>query len=214
MDVADITGNAETDATIGLIIRNMYNMTWRTDTDFSSTGGWGDTMNPYRAYRFLGGIKKTGAGTLRLTNTSTYNYTTEIAAGALVVDGSIAASSGVTVDTGAYLGGTGVVSAVTFRDGAGLVVPFARNRKEMLQVASLAAEGAVNVRVQNPEQQDRADFRQPLLKIANRPASVDLSKWTVDLEGAPSAQGFSLSYDASTGVVSAFYNGGTLLTIR
>ena len=118
------------------------------------------------------------------------------------------------MDAGAYLGGTGVVSAVTFQDGAGLVVPFARNRKEMLQVASLAAEGAVNVRVQNPEQQDRADFRQPLLKIANRPASVDLSKWTVDLEGAPSAQGFSLSYDASTGVVSAFYNGGTLLTIR
>ena len=207
--VEDITKDDGVDATMAWTIKDLPNMSY---TSLTANETW--SANPWKRYRFHGGIRKLGAGTFRTTGRNTYTHTTEVAEGALVVDGSIAASSGVTVDAGAYLGGTGVVSAVTFQDGAGLVVPFARNRKEMLQVASLAAEGAVNVRVQNPEKQDRADFRQPLLKIANRPASVDLSNWTVDLEGAPSAQGFSLSYDAATGVVSAFYNGGTVLIFR
>ena len=212
MDVADITGNAETDATIGLIIRNMYNMTWRTDTDFSSTGGWGDTMNPYRAYRFLGGIKKTGAGTLRLTNTSTYNYTTEIAAGALVVDGSIAASSGVTVDAGAYLGGTGTVAAVSFKNAGGLLCSM--GAKDVLKSPSVTAEGSVVVKVQAPAGADKKDFHQDLLQITGRPASVDFTNWSVSFPGAEGSKGFVLKYDAATGLVSGAYAGGTLVIFR
>ena len=212
MDVADITGNAETDATIGLIIRNMYNMTWRTDTDFSSTGGWGGTMNPYRAYRFLGGIKKTGAGTLRLTNTSTYNYTTEVAAGALVVDGSIAKSSAVIVDANAYLGGTGTVAAVTFKNAGGLLCSM--GAKDVLKTPSVTAEGSVVVKVQAPAGADKKDFHQDLLQITGRPASVDFTNWSVSFPGAEGSKGFVLKYDAATGLVSGGYAGGTLVIFR
>ena len=207
--VEDITKDDGVDATMAWTIKDMPNMSYVT---IDSAETW--SANPWKRYRFHGGIRKLGKGTFRTTGRNTYTHTTEVAEGALVVDGTIATSSGVTVDAGAFLGGTGVVSSVTFRDGAGLLVPFARNRRETLQVASLATEGAVTVRVQNSEKQDRADFRQPLLKIADRPASLDLSAWTVDLEGAPSSSGFVLSYDAASGVVSASYNGGTLLIFR
>ena len=43
-------------------------------------------------------VRKTGTGTLRLNGVNAYTHTTEAAA-ALLVDGTIATSSGVTVDT-------------------------------------------------------------------------------------------------------------------
>ena len=207
--VEDITKDDGVDATMAWTIKDMPNMSY---TSINANETW--AANPWKRYRFRGGIRKLGTGTFRTTGRNSYTHTTEVAEGALVVDGSIATSSGTTVDAGAFLGGTGVVSSVTFRDGAGLLVPFARNRKDMLQVASLVTEGELKICVRNPEKQDRVDFRQPLLKIASKPASVDFSRWTVDLEGAPSSNGFVLSYDNLTGIVSASYNGGTLLIFR
>jgi autotransporter-associated beta strand protein len=57
-----------------------------------------------------GGLIKDGLGTLTLTNTSTYEGFTEVVKGMLRVNGSIA-SSHVTVDPDAWLGGTGTVGA-------------------------------------------------------------------------------------------------------
>jgi autotransporter-associated beta strand protein len=55
-----------------------------------------------------------------LAGTSSYTGATTVSAGRLAVNGSIAASSGVSVAAGATLGGTGTVAAIT---GAGLVAP-------------------------------------------------------------------------------------------
>lgn len=66
-----------------------------------------------------GGIALTGSR-LELTGTSSYTGATWVHAGTLVVDGNAAASSGVTVDAGAALGGSGLVAAV---GGAGSVDP-------------------------------------------------------------------------------------------
>jgi autotransporter-associated beta strand protein len=66
------------------------------------------------------GLTKAGPGTLVLGGSNSYGGTTTVSAGRLAVDGSIAASSGVSVASGATLGGTGTVSAIT---GAGLIAP-------------------------------------------------------------------------------------------
>ena len=117
-DVTDITKDTETDATIRLPIRNMVNMSY---TDYNNTKINGYTYNPWQWCHFQGGIRKTGPGTLCLNGAISYTHTTEVAGGALLVDSSIATSSGVTVDSGAWLGGTGTVSAVTVKDGGGFI---------------------------------------------------------------------------------------------
>ena len=81
-----------------------------TDADFATISG----------VLSNGGLNKTEAGTLVLTATNTYTGATLISAGKLIVNGSIAASSGVDVAAGATLGGTGFVSAILV---AGTVAP-------------------------------------------------------------------------------------------
>jgi fibronectin-binding autotransporter adhesin len=76
-------------------------------------GPIGDGGNGY-------GLVKTGTSKLILGGTNTYTGPTTVSAGRLAVDGSIAASSGVSVSSGAELGGTGIVAAIT---GAGVVAP-------------------------------------------------------------------------------------------
>ena len=66
-----------------------------------------------------GGIALTGSR-LELTGASTYTGATWVHAGLLIVSGSASASSGVTVDASAMLGGTGLVAAI---GGAGTVAP-------------------------------------------------------------------------------------------
>ncbi len=74
-----------------------------------------------------GGLTKTGAGTFTLSGNSGYNGATDVAGGALVVNGAIA-NSAVTVQSGAVLGGQGTIGALTAQSGAtvapGLVTPF------------------------------------------------------------------------------------------
>ena len=97
--MTDITKDSETDATIRLPIRNMVNMSY---TDYNNTAINGYTYNPWQWCHFQGGIRKTGAGTLCLNGAISYTHTTEVAGGALLVDSSIATSSGVTVDSGVW----------------------------------------------------------------------------------------------------------------
>ncbi|MEN6406749.1 MAG: autotransporter-associated beta strand repeat-containing protein, partial [Thermoguttaceae bacterium] len=68
-----------------------------------------------------GGLTKDGNGTLTITSAgNTYTGATTVNLGKLVVNGSIAASSGVSVAAGASLGGSGTVSVIS---GAGSVGP-------------------------------------------------------------------------------------------
>ena len=85
------------------------------NTTFSGTaedgGGAGGTG---------GSLTKIGTGTLTLSGNNTYTGATTVNAGKLIVDGSIASSSNVTVAAGASLGGHGAVSNV---NGAGTIAP-------------------------------------------------------------------------------------------
>ena len=69
-----------------------------------------------------GGLEKSGAGKLTLSAANVYTGATIVSAGELIVDGSIATSSGVTVKTGATLSGAGAVSAVSVESG-GVIGP-------------------------------------------------------------------------------------------
>lgn len=68
-----------------------------------------------------GGLLKQGAGTLTLSGTNTYSGTTQIDAGRLVIDGSIASST-VKVGSGAQLAGVGTVGSTTVASG-GVLAP-------------------------------------------------------------------------------------------
>jgi autotransporter-associated beta strand protein len=63
------------------------------------------------------GLRKTGAGTILISSTSTYSGATQVAAGTLIVNGRLANTSGVTVDAGATLGGSGVIAALATVNG-------------------------------------------------------------------------------------------------
>jgi autotransporter-associated beta strand protein len=68
-----------------------------------------------------GSLTKEGTGSLTLTNFNNFYFgATTVNGGALIVDGDISSSSGVTVNAGGTLGGSGVVSTTTIHDGGTL----------------------------------------------------------------------------------------------
>jgi len=67
-----------------------------------------------------GALVKAGTGTLLLSGTNTYTGATTVNAGTLSVNGSIASSSGVTVNNGGTLGGTGQLPGVIVNTGGTL----------------------------------------------------------------------------------------------
>jgi autotransporter-associated beta strand protein len=100
-----------------------------------------------------GTFTQAGNGSARLDGFNTYTGATDVKAGTLRVNGSIAASSLVTVERGATLGGNGVVSTTQIADGGtlspgnsvGLLsvqgdLTFAAASSYMVEVSGLAAD--------------------------------------------------------------------------
>jgi autotransporter-associated beta strand protein len=90
-------------------------------TDFAGTIGdcHGSASAACVAGAKGGSLLKQGSGTLTLSGTNTYTGTTDVNAGALIVNGSIASSVLTTVDAGGTLGGSGIVGN-TFINGGTL----------------------------------------------------------------------------------------------
>ena len=65
----------------------------------------------------IGAVQQNGTGSTNLTATSSYTGATTVNAGLLSVNGSIASSSGVTVNAGATLGGNGALPRTTINGG-------------------------------------------------------------------------------------------------
>ena len=184
VEIADITYDTEEDVTLDLAIRDL-------PTDSAAD-------NPYRGRVFRGRLRKTGAGTLGLTAANLYSGGTEIVAGTLNVDGSIPGA--VAVGSAGFIGGTGAVGAVTLADGGGLAIRAAYDGTDALKVASFAAAGEVKVLLTGGYGRRLVYDRRPVLAIADRPASLDLSSWRC-LTGSGEAE-MSFAYDPGTGTVS------------
>ena len=96
-------------------------------------------------------LVKTGTGVLTLSGINSYTGTTTVDAGALVVDGSIAASSGVTVNSGGFLAGTGTVGNTTVNSGGTLASGNGTAGSSMNVTGSLAFQSGAFYMVQlNP----------------------------------------------------------------
>ncbi|MEX1048674.1 MAG: autotransporter-associated beta strand repeat-containing protein [Akkermansiaceae bacterium] len=84
------------------------------------TNGQNVTFAATLATSNTGGLTKAGSGTLTLSGANTYTGSTTVSGGQLVVNGSISASSLTTVQSGATLGGSGTIGALTVSTGGTL----------------------------------------------------------------------------------------------
>ena len=99
-NVADVTGNANTDLTIAAKLIN-------TSSTLTASG-----------------LTKTGAGTLLLSGANAYTGGTTVSAGTLLVSGSLASGSAVSVSgSGTILGGSGTISGATIITNGGALTP-------------------------------------------------------------------------------------------
>ena len=84
-----------------------------------------------------GGLTRSGNGALTLAGVNTYTGTTDVNSGKLLVNGSLAAGSAVTVATGATLGGSGTVNGATTVNAGGAI----ESTTGVLSLASLTLTG-------------------------------------------------------------------------
>jgi autotransporter-associated beta strand protein len=98
-----------------------------------------------------GSLIKVGSGTLTLTNAETYTGATTVDAGALMVNGSIAASSLTTVNNGASLFGAGTAGSTQINSGGNFAPGSGAPGTSMTVAGNLAfASGALYVISLNP----------------------------------------------------------------
>ncbi len=145
-------------------------------TTLTVSGPIGDGGNSY-------GITTTGTGVLDVTGDSTYTGDTIVDEGTLLIDGDISDSSGVLVDSGATLGGSGTAPAVTVAHG-GIVAP--GSPPGILFMGDVDLESGSNYDVQIND------------AIPGDYSQLDASG-TVDLDGANLSLTVSGSFTASAG---------------
>ena len=90
-----------------------------------------------------GGLTRSGNGTLALAGANTYTGSTNVNSGKLLVNGSLAAASAVTVASGATLGGSGTVNGATTVNSGGIIESTAGT----LTLSSLTLSGAASFNI-------------------------------------------------------------------
>jgi autotransporter-associated beta strand protein len=190
IDVTDITGDAVPDATFGFAFNNHAS-----------------------SAAYPCGLIKDGAGTLRLTAASAYTGGTLVSNGILRVDGSIAASSGVTVSANGFLGGTGTVKNVTVQLGGGFAAP-AGQTQPLVVTGALALEGGGTVRIDNPDGLPSDQIRVTLAQTGGTVAGAEnLSSWVVEIEGVPASVNHRVQLRGNL-LIAGFSPHGTVLSVR
>ena len=144
-----------------------------------------------------GALQQNGAGTTILTANNSYTGATTINAGGLIVNGSIASSSGLTVNSGATVGGIGTLPAITINAGGNLSPG---NSIGTISIAgNLTFVGAGNYLVEvSPTAADRTN--------ATGAAALSGTLRALGLGGAYTAGTRYTVIDASGGVSGAFGN--------
>jgi len=184
--IEDVTGDSDVDATFGVpfIIANGF---FRKDV---ATGS-----NVLSDCAF--GFTKRGAGTMRYTaaaysqknnnnpggySFSPYNGNTDVEEGTLLMDGDIAFSDTVNVSNGAFFGGSGIVSNVSFAAGAGFKVRTAApGHLTAKGDVAFGANGVIDII--SPE--DKPEITTlDLIKIEGTVSGADnLDNWVVAING-------------------------------
>ena len=114
-------------------------VTLANSADIDVTGT--NTLNIDGIISGTGSLAKSNTGTLLLSGINSYTGATAINAGTLLVNGSLAAASAVTVNSAAILGGTGTVNGAITLNSGGFLAPGARGAVTTLTGSSLTWNG-------------------------------------------------------------------------
>ncbi|MBR0504063.1 MAG: autotransporter-associated beta strand repeat-containing protein, partial [Kiritimatiellae bacterium] len=204
--VEDITGDANPDVTIGVVLK--FPDRWNGRAEY------GNTL--YSKTNFRTGLLKTGPGTLRLNNGSIpgkyYAEATRVNGGTLLVDAATFNSTNIFVQAGAHLGGTGTVARATIEAGGGFTAAPGQTRPLTLTAATLPADGVVTLDV--PYTGDLDDLNGVRVPVVTANALAG-AKWNVTLNGAAVPSGYTGTATVHDGVVYASVaRGGTHIIFR
>lgn len=190
--IDDVTGDSAADATFGV----PFIIAW---------GFFRNDVAPRGAHLLSDwafGFTKTGAGTMRITAPSllikastssanagltcrTFNGDAKVAAGTLQIDGDIALSDTVRVESGAYLAGTGRVNNVSIADGGGLRVQSGQSNT-LKVTGDLSLGTGLSIAVDMPVGFDVRQLRVAALEVSGTVTGAqNLSSATVTANGAP-----------------------------
>ena len=171
--VADITGDANPDVTIGVVLK--FPCRWN-----------GNQYNSlYSKTNFRTGLLKTGPGTLRLNSTDATHYyseATRVNGGTLLVDTHTFNSTNVIVQTGAFLGGTGTVARATIEAGGGFAAAPGQTGALTVQSAQLPPDGVVTLNI--PYRGNIAELDGEIIVPVVSATALASAKWHVLLNGA------------------------------
>lgn len=187
--VADITGDADPDVTIGVVLK--FPCRWN-----------GNQYNSlYSKTYFRTGLLKTGPGTLRLNSadaTHYYSEATRVNAGTLLVDSHTFHSTNVFVQAGAFLGGTGTVVRTTIETGGGFTAAPGQTAPLTLDAVELPPNGVVALDIPFTGTREEMDsYRVPVVSASG----LDGATWNVTVNGGPVPRGCVAGATVSNGVV-------------
>lgn len=199
-DISDNTGDARADA--------IFDIPLRVQRAFENNVLFTSISNVVKV-----GFVKRGAGTMQVNDPGVENGghppngLVTVEDGVLEVNGALDSLSGVAVQAGAFLAGTGVVTSVTIQSGGGLFA--VAGQKTPLRLTgglSLPASGVV--RLYNPDNLPDKSLKANILQVEGA-VTGDLSGWTV--EGDDEGR---MALTLSNGVLSVHRIDGTALIFR
>ena len=168
-DVADMTGDGNTDVTMGYHLWNGCSTNAR-DSEFADSG-----------------LIKTGAGTLSVASvTNKVSGAVTVAEGTMRVDGKLVTPSTVDVYPGAFIGGTGTVARVAMEAGSGFDAPAGQDKPLTVQGnLALPATGVVNISNLGGYEGDELPAAKLVTATGTLSGTENLQNWTVTIDGVP-----------------------------
>lgn len=156
--VADMTGDAQTDVTIGMKIYNAA-------TNLATSGEMPDC-----------GFVKAGPGTLAVTHkTNLVSGDVTVSGGVLRVDGVLTSPASIAVEAGGALGGTGTVKNVTLAAGGGFAVRASDAGNLLTIQGNLALPSSGVVIMDGTDASARVTFA----RVTGSITGADLSGWQI-----------------------------------